>query len=75
MKCFIQEEKKNFHYTVRYMDTPRKGGSSLGDLYFWPGKSCSVRFYGWSVGIPLEDLAEILKEIQTLRETVMGKGT
>ena len=70
MNCSISEETVNYHYTVWY------GDRNLGDIFFdTESLTCSVRFYGWGVGIPSSDLMEIGLRIYSLEEEIKKRLT
>jgi len=72
MKFTIAERTINYHYVVYYTD--ENGNHNLGDIYFNEHeRTCKVRFYGWSHGIPLEDLSDILEGIADLNVVVMAR--
>jgi len=65
----IKEVTPNYYYIPYYYD------SNLGDIYFdKETQTCSVRFYGWSVGIPLVDLELVIAEIRKLEQLLQTKG-
>lgn len=77
MKCYMREETVNYHYTIWYNDCKRDDKDcNLGDIFFDRElQICSVRFYGWGIGILLTDLAEICNKIQILNQEIKGRIT
>lgn len=77
MEISIRAKNINNWYAVWY------NNSNLGDICFVPffddegiGTSsepqvCEIRFYGWSAGIPLEDLKQILSEVEIFAEEIL----
>lgn len=69
MKCFIREKSVNYHYIPWYNDG--RQDVNLGDIFFDRElRICKIRFYGWSIGIPLSALVEICDKIHTLEQEI-----
>lgn len=69
----IEERTPDYHYVPYYYDG--KNRCNLGDIFFdRESQVCKVRFYGWSVGIPLEILDSVLTKIKNLEEKIKNKG-